>query len=66
VACSQVQTVWQLYLVFVGLGIAMAMALYEPATPTIAALACCSASRSGAASSGAMASTPASPRVARR
>ena len=31
-AWSQVHTVWQLYLVFAGLGAAMAMALYEAAT----------------------------------
>nr|WP_312034569.1 MFS transporter [Actinoplanes sp. TBRC 11911] len=31
-AWSQVQTVWQLYLVFAGLGAAMAMALYDAAT----------------------------------
>ncbi|MEV0131734.1 MFS transporter [Dactylosporangium sp. NPDC050688] len=35
VACSQVHAVWQLYAVFVGLGVAMAMALYEPATAVI-------------------------------
>ncbi|MDG6106144.1 MFS transporter [Dactylosporangium aurantiacum] len=35
IACSQVRTVWQLYMVFTGLGIAMAMALYEPATAVI-------------------------------
>jgi MFS family permease len=35
VAWSQVQTVWQLYAVFAGLGIAMAMALYEAATAVI-------------------------------
>jgi len=35
VAWSQVQTVWQLYLVFVGLGAAMSMALYEAATAVI-------------------------------
>ncbi len=34
-ACSQVHTVWQLYAVFAGLGAAMAMALYEPATAVI-------------------------------
>jgi MFS family permease len=32
VAWSQVQSVWQLYLVFTGLGAAMAMALYDAAT----------------------------------
>jgi MFS family permease len=32
VAWSQVQSVWQLYLVFAGLGAAMAMALYDAAT----------------------------------
>jgi MFS family permease len=35
VAWSQVRTVWQLYAVFAGLGVAMAMALYEPATAVI-------------------------------
>jgi MFS family permease len=35
VAWSQVHTTWQLYAVFVGLGAAMAMALYEPATAVI-------------------------------
>jgi len=35
VAWSQVTDVWQLYLVFAGLGIAMAMALYDPATAVI-------------------------------
>ena len=35
VAWSQVHAVWQLYLVFSGLGAAMAMALYEPATAVI-------------------------------
>lgn len=35
VAWSQVRTVGQLYLVFVGLGAAMAMTLYEPATAVI-------------------------------
>jgi MFS family permease len=35
VACSQVRAVWQLYAVFVGLGVAIAMALYEPATAVI-------------------------------
>jgi MFS family permease len=35
IAWSQVHTVWQLYLVFVGLGAAMAMALYEAATAVI-------------------------------
>jgi predicted MFS family arabinose efflux permease len=35
VAWSQVRGVGQLYLVFAGLGIAMAMALYEPATAVI-------------------------------
>ncbi len=35
VAWSQVRTVGQLYLVFAGLGVAMAMALYEPATAVI-------------------------------
>jgi MFS family permease len=34
-ACSQVRTVWQLYAVFAGLGVAMAAALYEPATAVI-------------------------------
>ncbi|MEV0900812.1 MFS transporter [Actinoplanes sp. NPDC049802] len=34
-AWSQVRTVWQLYLVFAGIGMAMAMALYEPATAVI-------------------------------
>jgi MFS family permease len=35
VAWSQVHTTWQLYAVFLGLGAAMAMALYEPATAVI-------------------------------
>jgi MFS family permease len=35
VAWSRVTAVWQLYLVFAGLGIAMAMALYDPATAVI-------------------------------
>jgi MFS family permease len=35
VAWSRVQTVWQLYVVFAGLGVAMAMALYEAATAVI-------------------------------
>jgi MFS family permease len=35
VAWSQVQAVWQLYLVFAGLGAAMAMALYEAATAVV-------------------------------
>jgi MFS family permease len=35
VAWSQVYAVWQLYLVFAGLGAAMAMALYEAATAVI-------------------------------
>jgi MFS family permease len=35
VAWSQVQNVWQLYAVFAGLGVAMAMALYEAATAVI-------------------------------
>ena len=35
VAWSQVHQVWQLYLVFAGLGAAMAMALYEAATAVI-------------------------------
>lgn len=35
VAWSQVHAAWQLYAVFVGLGAAMAMALYEPATAVI-------------------------------
>ncbi|MEV4536529.1 MFS transporter [Asanoa sp. NPDC049518] len=35
VAWSQVRTVGQLYLVFAALGVAMAMALYEPATAVI-------------------------------
>ncbi|MEV0714293.1 MFS transporter [Asanoa sp. NPDC050611] len=35
VAWSQVRTVGQLYLVFAGLGVTMAMALYEPATAVI-------------------------------
>ncbi|GAA3209780.1 MFS transporter [Dactylosporangium siamense] len=34
-AGSQVRTVWQLYAVFVGLGLAMGAALYEPATAVI-------------------------------
>jgi MFS family permease len=37
VAWSQVRTVGQLYAVFAGLGVAMAMALYEPATAVIVA-----------------------------
>jgi predicted MFS family arabinose efflux permease len=37
VAWSQVQAVWQLYPVFAGLGVAMAMALYEPATAVLVA-----------------------------
>ena len=37
VAWSQVYAVWQLYLVFAGLGAAMAMALYEAATAVIVA-----------------------------
>jgi MFS family permease len=37
VAWSQIHTVWQLYAVFAGLGAAMAMALYEPATAVIVA-----------------------------
>ncbi|GAA4606097.1 MFS family permease [Actinoplanes octamycinicus] len=36
-AWSQVQAVWQLYPVFAGLGVAMAMALYEPATAVLVA-----------------------------
>jgi MFS family permease len=35
VAWSRVTAVWQLYLVFAGLGVAMAMALYDPATAVI-------------------------------
>jgi MFS family permease len=35
VAWSQIHTVWQLYAVFIGLGAAMSMALYEPATAVI-------------------------------
>ncbi|GIE36656.1 MFS transporter [Actinoplanes italicus] len=35
VAWSQTRTVWQLYLIFAGLGVAMAMALYEAATPVL-------------------------------
>jgi MFS family permease len=35
IAWSRVTAVWQLYLVFAGLGIAMAMALYDPATAVI-------------------------------
>jgi predicted MFS family arabinose efflux permease len=35
VAWSQIHTVWQLYAVFAGLGAAMSMALYEPATAVI-------------------------------
>ncbi|MFC7279325.1 MFS transporter [Paractinoplanes rhizophilus] len=35
VAWSQVQTLWQLYVVFAGLGAAMAMALYDAATAVI-------------------------------
>ncbi|GIF07342.1 MFS transporter [Actinoplanes siamensis] len=35
IAWSQVQAVWQLYPVFAGLGVAMAMALYEPATAVL-------------------------------
>ena len=35
VAWSRVTAIWQLYLVFAGLGIAMAMALYDPATAVI-------------------------------
>jgi predicted MFS family arabinose efflux permease len=34
-AWSQVERVWQLYPVFAGLGVAMAMSLYEPATAVI-------------------------------
>ena len=34
-AVSQIRTVWQLYAVFAGLGVAMAAALYEPATAVI-------------------------------
>jgi MFS family permease len=37
VAWSQVQALWQLYAVFLALGAAMAMALYEPATAVIVA-----------------------------
>ncbi|MEV4278644.1 MFS transporter [Actinoplanes xinjiangensis] len=35
VAWSQVRTIGQLYLIFIGLGVAMAMALYEAATPVL-------------------------------
>lgn len=35
VVWSQIHAVWQLYAVFLGLGAAMAMALYEPATAVI-------------------------------
>ncbi|MFC7535376.1 MFS transporter [Actinoplanes sp. GCM10030250] len=35
VAWSQARTIWQLYLIFAGLGVAMAMALYEAATPVL-------------------------------
>ncbi|WP_426513058.1 MFS transporter [Dactylosporangium sp. McL0621] len=35
VAWSRVEAVWQLYLVFAGLGVAMAMALYDAATAVI-------------------------------
>ena len=35
VAWSQVQAVWQLYVVFAGLGVAMAMALYDAATAVV-------------------------------
>jgi MFS family permease len=35
VAWAHVRTVWQLYLIFAGLGVAMAMALYEAATPVL-------------------------------
>ncbi|GAA0474636.1 MFS transporter [Actinoplanes capillaceus] len=35
VAWSQVDRVWQLYLIFAGLGVAKAMALYEAATPVL-------------------------------
>ncbi|WP_229074874.1 MFS transporter [Actinoplanes sp. DH11] len=35
VAWSQARTVWQLYLIFAGLGVAKAMALYEAATPVL-------------------------------
>ncbi|BCJ46072.1 MFS transporter [Actinoplanes ianthinogenes] len=35
VAWSRVQAVWQLYPIFAGLGVAMAMALYEPATAVL-------------------------------
>jgi MFS family permease len=35
VAWSQATTVWQLYPIFAGLGVAMAMALYEPATAVL-------------------------------
>ncbi|GIE54438.1 MFS transporter [Amorphoplanes nipponensis] len=35
VAWSRVHAVWQLYAVFAGLGVTMAMALYEPATAVI-------------------------------
>lgn len=34
-AWSQAHTLWQLYLTFAGLGVAMAMALYEPATAVL-------------------------------
>jgi predicted MFS family arabinose efflux permease len=37
VAWSQIHTVWQLYLVFGGLGVAMAMALYDAATAVVVA-----------------------------
>lgn len=37
VAWSQIQTLWQLYAVFAALGVAMAMALYEPATAVLVA-----------------------------
>ncbi|MEU4157305.1 MFS transporter [Actinoplanes sp. NPDC026670] len=35
VAWAHVRTIWALYLVFAGLGVAMAMALYEAATPVL-------------------------------
>ncbi|GAA4609721.1 MFS transporter [Actinoplanes octamycinicus] len=35
IACAHARTVWQLYLIFAGLGVAMAMALYEAATPVL-------------------------------
>jgi MFS family permease len=35
VAWAHARTVWQLYLIFAGLGVAMAMALYEAATPVL-------------------------------